>query len=189
MDSPWRRVAAVATWIVRGDESRRRRGCDVDSPWRRVAAVATWIVRGDESPRPRRENSAETSRGDAAAPPRPRGKEKRPPGSQDHVVPVRRHEDRGLRRLRRAEAPGRRDAWEARGVVAARPRVVDEVARRVAEFRRLLRREEPPALLAADVGRPAVRREHVGVHRRPRPRAAEVPETGPSRPRTSRPRR
>ena len=29
------RDAAVATWIVRGDESlRRRRGCDVDSPWR-----------------------------------------------------------------------------------------------------------------------------------------------------------
>ena len=33
--------AAAATWIVRGDESRRRRGRDVDSPWRRVAAT-TW---------------------------------------------------------------------------------------------------------------------------------------------------
>ena len=26
--------AAATTWIVRGDESRRRRGYDVDSPWR-----------------------------------------------------------------------------------------------------------------------------------------------------------
>ena len=32
------RVAA-ATWIVRGGESRRRRGCDADSPWGRVAAT------------------------------------------------------------------------------------------------------------------------------------------------------
>ena len=32
--------AAVATWIVRGDESRRGgRGRDVDSPWRQVAAT------------------------------------------------------------------------------------------------------------------------------------------------------
>ena len=31
--------AAAATWIVHGDESRRRRGRDVDSPWRRVAAT------------------------------------------------------------------------------------------------------------------------------------------------------
>ena len=30
--------AAAATWIVRGDESRRRRGCDVNSPRRRVAS-------------------------------------------------------------------------------------------------------------------------------------------------------
>ena len=36
--------AAAATWIVRGDESRRRRGRDVDSPQSRVAAT----------PRPRR---------------------------------------------------------------------------------------------------------------------------------------
>ena len=28
--------AAAATWIFRGDGSRRRRGCDVDIPWRRV---------------------------------------------------------------------------------------------------------------------------------------------------------
>ena len=28
--------ATAATWIVRGDESRRRRGRDVDSPWRRM---------------------------------------------------------------------------------------------------------------------------------------------------------
>ena len=27
---PWRRVAAAATWIFRGVESQRRRGCDVD---------------------------------------------------------------------------------------------------------------------------------------------------------------
>ena len=34
------------------DESRRRRGCDVDIPWRRVdAAAATWIFRGDKSRR------------------------------------------------------------------------------------------------------------------------------------------
>ena len=39
-----------------GDESRRRRGCDVDIPWRRVATP----------PRLRRENCVETSRGDAA---------------------------------------------------------------------------------------------------------------------------
>ena len=44
--------AAAATLIGYGDESRRRRGCDVDSPWDRVAAAATWIVRGGE-PRPR----------------------------------------------------------------------------------------------------------------------------------------
>ena len=38
--------AAVATWIVREGESRRRRGRDVDSPSRRrpAAAAATWIV-------------------------------------------------------------------------------------------------------------------------------------------------
>ena len=35
-------------------KSRRRRSRDVDSPRRRVAAAATWIVRGGESPRPRR---------------------------------------------------------------------------------------------------------------------------------------
>ena len=39
-----------AAWAFRGDESRRRRGCDVDIPWRRVAAA----------PRPRRGSSAET---------------------------------------------------------------------------------------------------------------------------------
>ena len=31
--------AAAATRRFRGDESRRRRGCDVDSPWRRIAAT------------------------------------------------------------------------------------------------------------------------------------------------------
>ena len=36
--------ATAATWIVRGDESWRRRGYDVDIPWRQVAAT----------PRPRR---------------------------------------------------------------------------------------------------------------------------------------
>ena len=48
--------AVVATRIVHGDESRRRRGRDADSPWRRVAAAPrprTWIVRGDGSERPR----------------------------------------------------------------------------------------------------------------------------------------
>ena len=40
--------AAVATWIVREGESRRRRGRDVYSLSRRrpAAATATWIVRG-----------------------------------------------------------------------------------------------------------------------------------------------
>ena len=40
-DSPrtGRGGAAAATWIVRGDGSRRRRGRDVDSPWRWVAAT------------------------------------------------------------------------------------------------------------------------------------------------------
>ena len=59
--------AAAATWIIRGDESRRRRGCDVESPWRRVAATP-WLRRGKsvegESRRRRgRGYSAETSRG------------------------------------------------------------------------------------------------------------------------------
>ena len=44
-----RGAAAAPTWIVRGHESRRRRGSHVDSPWRRVAA----------RPRPRRGNSFE----------------------------------------------------------------------------------------------------------------------------------
>ena len=55
-------AAAAATWIFRGDESRRRRGCRVDSPGGRQprrgyfaetsrgdAAGAAWIVRGDGS--------------------------------------------------------------------------------------------------------------------------------------------
>ena len=47
LSAPWlvaefylcvRRADGIAsTWIVRGDESRHRRGRDVDSPWRRVA--------------------------------------------------------------------------------------------------------------------------------------------------------
>ena len=49
--------AAAATWIFRGDGSRRRRGGDVDLPWRRIAAT----------PRRRRGSSVETDRGDAAA--------------------------------------------------------------------------------------------------------------------------
>ena len=36
--------AAAATWIFRGDESRRRRGHDVEIPWRRVAAAPTRTV-------------------------------------------------------------------------------------------------------------------------------------------------
>ena len=75
VDTPWRRIAATprlrrgyivetgrgdaaaATWIFRGDESRRRRDRDVDIPWRGVPAA----------PRPRRGYSVETNRGDAAA--------------------------------------------------------------------------------------------------------------------------
>ena len=37
--------AAAATWIFRGDKSRRRRGCDVDSLWRRVDDVAAASTR------------------------------------------------------------------------------------------------------------------------------------------------
>ena len=49
--------AAAATWIFRGDESRRlRRGYSVETG-RGDAAPATWIFRGDES---RRVNSVET---------------------------------------------------------------------------------------------------------------------------------
>ena len=59
----------VATWILRGDASQRRRGCDVDIRWGRIAATprpgtrirqrrgaaaaATWTLRGDESRRRR----------------------------------------------------------------------------------------------------------------------------------------
>ena len=49
--------AVAATWIFRGGESRRRRGCDVDIPSRRAAA-APWLRRG---------YSVEASRGAAAA--------------------------------------------------------------------------------------------------------------------------
>ena len=45
-------AAVAATWIVRGDESRRRRGRGGDIPWRRVAAT----------PRPRRGYSVESRR-------------------------------------------------------------------------------------------------------------------------------
>ena len=48
-----RGAAAGATWLLRGDESRRR---DMASPWGRVAAA----------PRPRRGYTVETSRGGAA---------------------------------------------------------------------------------------------------------------------------
>ena len=41
--------AAAATWIVRGDESRRRRFLSAETS-RGAAAAATWIVRADESP-------------------------------------------------------------------------------------------------------------------------------------------
>ena len=33
-------AAVAATWIVRGDESRRRRGRDVDIPWSHGDAAA-----------------------------------------------------------------------------------------------------------------------------------------------------
>ena len=57
--SPWRRSrgdAAAATWIVRGDEPRRRRGCgdksqrrrgrDVDIPRRRRRGRRDWVETG-----------------------------------------------------------------------------------------------------------------------------------------------
>ena len=52
--------AAAAMWIVRGDESRRRRGCDVDIPWGRIAATPAKTAFASPSlaqvrpPRPRR---------------------------------------------------------------------------------------------------------------------------------------
>ena len=70
VDIPWRQVAATprpplgysaetsrsdaaaATWIVRGDKSRRRRGRDVEIPWRHVAA-ATRIYERDRRARRR----------------------------------------------------------------------------------------------------------------------------------------
>ena len=60
--------AAAATRIFRGDETRRRHGCDVDIPRRRVAAAAaTWIFRRvAATPRLRLGYSAAT-RGDAGA--------------------------------------------------------------------------------------------------------------------------
>ena len=47
-----RGVAAAATWIVRGDGSRRRRSRHADVPWRQIAAT----------PRPRRGSSADGPR-------------------------------------------------------------------------------------------------------------------------------
>jgi len=49
-----RRRCGCSVWIFRGNESRRRRGCDVDIPWSRGgAAAATRIFRGAESRRRR----------------------------------------------------------------------------------------------------------------------------------------
>ena len=39
--------AAAAAWVFRGDESRRRRGCDVGIPLRRDATAATWTFGQD----------------------------------------------------------------------------------------------------------------------------------------------
>ena len=76
-----RGAAAAATWIVRGDKARRRRGRDVDIPRRRV--VATQILRGlskkdgaggptpQESSTPVGED-VDSPRRQGAAPPRPR---------------------------------------------------------------------------------------------------------------------
>ena len=48
-----RGAAAGPTWIFPGDESRRRRGCDVDTQWRRAAATRS-------RPRRRRGGARET---------------------------------------------------------------------------------------------------------------------------------
>ena len=53
-DAPSTKRGDAAAWIVRGDESRRRRGWDVDVPWRRVACgcdadIPRRLFRGDES--------------------------------------------------------------------------------------------------------------------------------------------
>jgi len=94
--------AAVATWIARGDESRRRRGCHEDSPWRPVAAP----------PRlPRL--SVETSRGDAAAATRTFGRDARgaiqvrPGGRYERTLRTPRRRARALRRGRAPRARGR----------------------------------------------------------------------------------
>ena len=81
-DVPWtsRGAAAAATWKVRGDESRRRRGRDVDIPWRRDAAP----------PRPRRGQSVETRRrGRDADIPRPRGRDADSPWRRDAAAATR----------------------------------------------------------------------------------------------------
>ena len=64
VDSPWRRVAAVATRMVRGDESRRRRGrgCGYSLETSRDdAAAATRICRGDTPRRRRRRGDDATT--------------------------------------------------------------------------------------------------------------------------------
>ena len=52
--------AAATTWIFRGDESPRRRGCDADIPWRYVAATPR-LRRGHSVETPRRGSSVETA--------------------------------------------------------------------------------------------------------------------------------
>ena len=116
-----------ATWIVRGDGSRRRRGCHADRPWRGNAAAprrATWILRGDRSRRRRgvrRGSSAETGRGDAAAATRiVRGDESRRRRDEDVDSPWRRElcRARGQGRDRRRCRTRRR--WSDRPLPASR---------------------------------------------------------------------
>ena len=83
--------AAAATWIVRGDESRRRRGRDVDIRWRRVA-----LRRGSsvETRSPRRGRGVAALHGISArhlaAVPRPVGGKstRRPPQTSPQVLAI-----------------------------------------------------------------------------------------------------
>ena len=95
--------AAVATWISRGDGSRRRRGCDVDNSWRRVAATL----------RPRRGSFAETSRGvrdDADIPSRPAHAPGTPRASSARRLRRIHHYASSTRTLKRSTSVGRRRA-------------------------------------------------------------------------------
>ena len=117
--------AAAATWIVRRDESRHRRACDVDSPRRRVAATPR-LRRGETSRTPQVQGFERFS---SVLHPGLRRREStrhrsdRPArGAADETIRVSERRVGGVRRLARGGAV-RVPASRARRVVAApRPR-------------------------------------------------------------------